>query len=64
MDKLKVIMNQPTFKIKCHECKTELHSKKSNQWKRCVCGKVAIDGGINKRERRLIGELDLVDICE
>jgi hypothetical protein len=36
--------------------------KNSNQLKKCQCGRISIDGGKNKSERRLVGDLDFVDI--
>lgn len=63
-EKLNKIMNSPNFKVQCNQCNSILISKNSNQLKKCQCGKISIDGGKNKSERRLVGDLDFVDIID
>ena len=34
-------------KIKCKKCEDIIESKNTNDYKRCSCGAVAVDGGAN-----------------
>lgn len=38
-------------KIKCKKCGNIIESKSTNDYKRCSCGTVAIDGGKNYLKR-------------
>jgi len=62
--KLNQVMNNPNFIVRCRFCKSVLISKQPNQLKKCKCGRISIDGGKNKTERRLVGDLDFVELCE
>ena len=41
MEKKKIISN----KIKCKKCGDVMESKNTNDYKKCSCGAVAVDGG-------------------
>lgn len=43
-------------KVKCKHCGDIIESKSIHDYKRCSCGKVGIDGGLNYLKR--LGELD------
>lgn len=45
--KEKIISN----KIKCKKCGDVIESKNTNDYKRCSCGAVAVDGGKNYLKR-------------
>lgn len=38
-------------KIKCKKCGDIIESKSTNDYKRCSCGAVAVDGGIDYLKR-------------
>lgn len=38
-------------KIKCKKCGDIIESKSTNEYKRCSCGAVAVDGGIEYLKR-------------
>ena len=46
-DKEEIISN----KIKCKKCGDVIESKNTNDYKRCSCGAVAVDGGKNYLKR-------------
>ena len=52
-----------TNKIKCINCGDILESKTPNDFKRCSCGKVAIDGG-HEYLKRIGNEEDYIELCE
>lgn len=62
--KLNQVMNNPKFIFRFRFCKSVLISKHPNQCKKCKCGRISIDGDKNKTERRLVGDLDFVELCE
>ena len=57
--KKKIISN----KVKCINCGDILESKTVNDFKRCSCGKVAIDGG-NDYLKRIGKEEDYIELSE
>ena len=50
-------------KIKCINCGDVLESKEENDFKRCSCGKVAIDGG-HDYLKRIGNEEDYIELSE
>ena len=52
----KIICN----KAQCKKCKDIIESKDTNDLKRCTCGSIAVDGGLEYVKR--IGNLD--DVIE
>ena len=52
-----------TNKIKCLNCGDVLESKEENDFKRCSCGKVAIDGGYDYL-KRIGNEEDYIELSE
>lgn len=52
----KIIIN----KAQCKKCKDIIESKNINDFKRCSCGSIAVDGGLEYIKR--IGNLD--DVIE
>ena len=52
-----------TNKIKCIHCGDTLESKEANDFKRCSCGKVAIDGG-HDYLKRIGNEEDYIELSE
>lgn len=50
-------------KIKCEKCGDIIESKSTNDYKRCSCGAVAVDGGIDYL-KRVGNEEDYEDISE
>ena len=52
-----------TNKIKCINCGDVLESKEENDFKRCSCGKVAIDGG-HDYLKRIGNEEDYIELSE
>ncbi|MBQ3469044.1 MAG: hypothetical protein IJH18_03165 [Bacilli bacterium] len=50
-------------KIKCKKCGDVIESKSKNDYKRCSCGAVAVDGGKDYL-KRIGNEEDYVDISE
>ena len=57
--KKKIVIN----KIKCINCGDILESKTPNDFKRCSCGKVAIDGGRDYL-KRIGNEADYIELSE
>lgn len=57
--KKKIIIN----KIKCINCGDIIESKVPNDFKRCSCGKVAIDGG-HDYLKRIGNEDDYIELSE
>ena len=55
----KIIVN----KIKCKKCGEIIESKTENDFKRCSCGKVAIDGG-HDYLKRIGSEEDYIELSE
>lgn len=49
--------------IKCKKCGDVIESKSKNDYKRCSCGAVAVDGGKDYL-KRIGNEEDYVDISE
>ena len=60
---LKKIMENPIYKVKCLKCQDVLESIDKHDFKKCRCGTISIDGGRNKNERRFVGDLKCVDLC-
>ena len=59
LGKKKIIRN----KVKCINCGDILESKSKNEFRRCSCGKIAIDGGYDYLKR--IGkEDDYIELSE
>ena len=52
-----------TNKIKCINCGDVLESKTPHDFKRCSCGKVAIDGG-HEYLKRIGNEEDYIELSE
>ena len=52
-----------TNKIKCINCGNILESKTPNDFKRCSCRKVAIDGG-HEYLKRIGNEEEYIELCE
>ena len=52
-----------TNKIKCINCGDVLESKEENDFKRCGCGNVAIDGG-HDYLKRMGNEEDYIELSE
>ena len=50
-------------KIKCKKCGDIIESKSTNDYKKCSCGAVAVDGGIDYL-KRVGNEEDYKDISE
>lgn len=57
--KKKIVIN----KIKCINCGDILESKTPNDFKRCSCGKVAIDGG-HDYLKRIGNDEDYIELSE
>ena len=57
--KEKIIIN----KVKCVNCGDILESKTVNDYKRCSCGKIAIDGG-HDYLKRIGNEEDYIELSE
>ena len=57
--KTKIITN----KIKCINCGDILESKSPNEFKRCSCGKVAIDGG-HEYLKRIGNDEDYIELSK
>ena len=57
--KKKIVIN----KIKCINCGDILESKAPNDFKRCSCGKVAIDGG-HDYLKRIGNDEDYIELSE
>lgn len=57
--KEKIISN----KIKCKKCGDIIESKSTNDYKKCSCGTVAVDGGKDYL-KRISNEEDYEDISE
>ena len=49
-------------KIKCKKCGDIIESKSTNDYKKCFCGAVAVDGGKDYL-KRIGNEEDYDDIC-
>lgn len=60
---LVAIMTAQSYRAKCRSCQTILQNNNNGDYKKCRCGKVAIDGGKNTNSRRLIGSLDDIDLA-
>ena len=60
MEKKEVIMSN---KIKCKKCGDIIESKSTNDYKRCSCGAVAIDGGKDYL-KRIGNEEDYEELSE
>lgn len=58
MDK-KIISN----KAQCRHCGTIIESKTQNDFKRCTCGKIAVDGG-HEYIKRLENEENIIELSE
>lgn len=58
--KKKVIISN---KIKCKKCEDIIESKNTNDYKRCSCGAVAIDGGKDYL-KRIGNEKDYEELSE
>lgn len=58
--KKEVIINN---KIKCKKCEDIIESKSTNDYKRCSCGAVAIDGGKDYL-KRIGNEKDYEELSE
>ena len=54
----KIIYKIQTNKIKCKKCGDIIESKSTNDYKRCSCGAVAVDGGRDYLKR--IGNEEIV----
>lgn len=52
-----------TNKIKCIKCGDILESKTTNDFKRCSCGAIAIDGG-HEYLKRIGSEEDYIELSE
>lgn len=50
-------------KIKCKKCEDIIESKSTNDYKKCSCGTVAVDGGKDYL-KRIGNEEDYEDISE
>jgi ribosomal protein S27E len=57
------IMSSELFRVRCRVCNSILQSSNSTQIKKCQCGKISIDGGKSKIARRLLGDLNYVDVA-
>ena len=60
MEKKKDII---TNKIKCKKCGDIIESKSTNDYKRCTCGSVAVDGGKDYL-KRIGNEEDYVELSK
>lgn len=52
-----------TNKVKCTNCGDIIESKSINDFKRCSCGKIAIDGG-HDYLKRIGEEQDYIELSE
>ena len=48
-------------KIKCKKCGNNIESKSTNDYKRCSCGAVAVDGG-TEYLKRIGNENDYIEL--
>jgi|LakMenE01Jun11ns_1017448.scaffolds.fasta_scaffold6798506_1 hypothetical protein len=62
--KLAKIMSSDVFKVRCINCQTTIESKFYKDYRKCSCGKIAIDGGKSKTQRRFMGDLDFADTLD
>ena len=55
----KIIIN----KAKCKECGDIIESKEANDFKRCICGSIAVDGG-QEYIKRVGNKDDIIELSK
>ena len=58
------IMSGQRFRVQCKSCQTVIESLHQDDFRKCNCGLIGIDGGKNVAGRRLIGEISNMNPIE